>query len=94
MFDVQINGPRWKVALIKFFRAVHGSWGLTESKDLVEREVSFDSWMSDTLTFTLRVTASQYGRLAHFVFMDKRFSVLDSVSVPSIDHEIIDLTGP
>jgi len=94
MFDVQINGPRWKVALIKFFRAVHGSWGLTESKDLVEREVSFDSWMSDTLTFTLRVTASQYGRLAHFVFMDKRFSVLNSVSVPSIDHEIIDLTGP
>ena len=94
MFDVQINGPRWKVALIKFFRAVHGSWGLTDSKNLVDRNFQFDDWMSNYATFTVRVTASQYGRLAHFVFMDKRFSVLDSVSVPSIDHEIIDLTGP
>lgn len=76
-YKIKLEGPREKVKIIKCIR-LFGPFGLKQAKDMVEANISFADWMDDTVTFTLTVTAEQFGNFeAERYFAPRAYEVLD-----------------
>jgi len=70
-YRVAVSVLRSKLPCIKLIRAITG-WGLKDSKDFVEREFSFDEWMSTYAVFDMTIGTHQLAKLAHFCANDDR----------------------
>jgi len=81
-YKVTLTARRGKVNIIKLIRAITG-WGLKEAKDYVEREFSFDEWLTDWVTFDVVITTEQMAQLAHYVTARRHDNYLDVEFVAS-----------
>jgi len=90
-YKVTLRVERYKILVIKLIRAIN-LWGLKESKDFVEREFTFDQYMTDHAVFNVTVNVEQLGRIAHFVTNDNRAWITHSELLYPEDVDVFDFT--
>ena len=91
---VTLSCLRSKVPLIKLVRRIN-SWGLKDSKDWVEDNFTFDSYMTEYAEFDITVDAAQLGRLMYYVqdhWSHGNVEVLNMKEVRPVDPDMFDFT--
>jgi len=91
---VSLSAVREKISIIKCVRHING-WGLKDSKDWVEDNFTFDSYMTEMALFDITVDEAQLGRLCAYTHTSScrgRVAILNVQEVRPVDPDMFDFT--